>query len=172
MATCLRVLMMTEERTQSPLDPGAAAPLDAVTPSDAFAPPGVAATDVVASPGAGDDRDLLEIDVQLSDDTFDISQGKKFDEVGIKLRFNPRLAVGVGFIVFSFTFYPVIAFQAAMGHVKLASYFYMASWVPFGIGLIIGGQAASRIVTNWHVRLTNAVKSRVIDRRSRERRRS
>lgn len=123
--------------------------------SPAAAPPEASATESAA---AADDRDILEIEVELKNDTFDVEE-KAVDEVDIRVRMPPRLKVGVGIVVFSFIMSASVAvilpWAMATGNKALqwwAAIVYAGSWIVMGAGIAVGGRAAKEIVTGWTVR--------------------
>jgi hypothetical protein len=130
------------------------------TEAPAAAPPPA----VPADPG---DKDVLEIELKLKDDTFDVTN-RSVDEVDIKVHFNPRLKVGVAIVAFSFVMsgfvFILTPWAIATGNRTLqmtCGTVYFASWIVLGAGVLIGGQAARKVVTSWHVSFHNAIKKRV-----------
>lgn len=109
-------------------------------------------------PSSSDDRDILEIEVELKNDTFDVEE-KTVDEVDIRVRMPPRLKIGIGIVAFAFVMSGSVAvilpWAMATGNKALqwwAAIVYAASWVVMGAGIAVGGRAAKEIVTGWTVR--------------------
>ncbi len=105
-----------------------------------------------------DDRDVIEIQVELTDDTFDV-EGKTHDQVGIKVRMPVRLKVGIAIVVLSFLMsgFVAILLPWAMATSSAALQWwcgtiYVASWIVLGIGVLVGGRSAKDIVTGWTVK--------------------
>jgi hypothetical protein len=118
-------------------------------------------------PTEPDDRDVLEIELLLKDYTFDVTDGT-VDEVDIKVRFNPRLKIGVAIVAFSFLMsgfvFILTPWALATGNESLqmtCGTVYFSSWVVLGAGVLVGGQAAKKVVTSWHVSFHKAIKARV-----------
>lgn len=128
-------------------------------PTEPAPPPAEAAAVPEQAPiPAADDRDVVEIEVQLKDDTFDVEE-KTVDEVDIKVRMPHRLKIGVAIVAFAFVMSGSVAiilpWSMATGNQALqwwCAIVYGASWIVMFIGIAIGGKAAKQIVTSWTVK--------------------
>lgn len=151
-------------------------------PFDAQAPDALAAgalaggklPSVAALPDAVsvDDRDVIEIEVELTDDTFDV-EGKTRDQVGIKVHMPVRLKIGIAIVVFAFMMSGSVAvllpWAMATSNAPLqwwCGVVYIGSWVVLGLGVLIGGRSAKDIVTGWTVKAMGRRFGSLRDRRT------
>lgn len=80
--------------------------------------------------------------------TDDIKADRPATVAEVRAASRRRLLIGVYLIVASFIIgYPIAALSwVIMADVKIAAYVYLASWIPFVLGFIIGGEPAIEAV--------------------------
>lgn len=74
------------------------------------------------------------------------------------------IQIGVGLFAFSFLVgYPISLAAFAFGGIKIGLFCYIASWIPFILGFLIGGRPAYRTVKLYRLRWRRKLAHRAPD---------